>query len=95
MQTARQIDVVLKHIEAEFGAEPEFLWPERYPSYAVFRHSDTKKWFALVATISATSLGLKDGKQIDIINLKFGKKTNLRLRRNERSYFSGLSHEQK
>ena len=73
MQTARQIDAVLRYIETEFGAEPELLWPERYPSYAVFRHSNTKKWFALVATISATSLGLKDDKQIDIINLKFDK----------------------
>ncbi len=33
-----QIDKVVEHIKSEYGAEPEFLWPERYPEYAVFRH---------------------------------------------------------
>ena len=64
---------VIECIKTEYGAEPEFLWPERYPSYAVFRHNDNKKWFALVATISSKSLGLKEDKAIDVINLKFDK----------------------
>jgi len=73
MSEKRQANIVVKHIKSEYGANPEFLWPDRYPGYAVFRHSDNKKWFALVATISATSLGLKDDRQIDVINLKFDK----------------------
>ena len=68
-----QVNEVIEHIKSEYGAEPEFLWPDRYPSYAVFRHSGNKKWFALIATISSESLGLKDAKEIDIINLKFDK----------------------
>ena len=64
---------IIEHIKAEYDAEPEFLWPERYPGYAVFRHSNNKKWFALIATISANSLGLKDNRQINVINLKFNK----------------------
>ena len=68
-----QTNKIVEHIKAEYGAEPEFLWPERYPGYAVFRHSDNKKWFALIATISANSLGLKDDRQINVINLKFDK----------------------
>ena len=73
MSEKRQANTVVEHIKSEYGAEPEFLWPERYPSYAVFRHRDNKKWFALVATIAAASLGLKDDRQIDVINLKFDK----------------------
>ena len=73
MDKNNQAGKVLEHIKSEYGAEPEFLWPDRYPSYAVFRHGDNKKWFALVATISATSLGLKEKEQIDVINLKFDK----------------------
>ncbi|MBQ3325571.1 MmcQ/YjbR family DNA-binding protein [Candidatus Saccharibacteria bacterium] len=73
MSKNSQIYRIVECIKTEYGAEPEFLWPERYPGYAVFRHSDNKKWFALVATISATSLGLKEDKQIDVINLKFDK----------------------
>ena len=73
MYSNSQTNEIIEHIKTEYGAEPEFLWPNRYPGYAVFRHSDNKKWFALVATISATSLGLKDDRQIDVINLKFDK----------------------
>lgn len=63
----------MEHIKSEYGVSPEFLWPDRYPGYAVFRHNDNKKWFALVATISSKSLGLKEDEKIDVINLKFDK----------------------
>ena len=73
MSEKRQANIVVEHIKSEYGANPEFLWPDRYPGYAVFRHDDNKKWFALVATISSESLGLKEDKAIDVINLKFDK----------------------
>ena len=73
MSEKRQANIVVKHIKSEYGVSPEFLWPDRYPGYAVFRHCDNKKWFALVATISSKSLGLKEDKTIDVINLKFDK----------------------
>lgn len=73
MSEKRQADIVVEHIKSEYGADPEFLWPDRYPGYAVFRHDNNKKWFALVATISSKSLGLKEEKAIDVINLKFDK----------------------
>ena len=66
-----QTNVVIKHIKSEYGAEPEFLWPERYPTYAVFRHEDNQKWFALVARISSRSLGIDKDEEVEIINLKF------------------------
>ena len=68
-----QITTIIEHIKSEYNAKPEFLWPDRYPSYAVFRHGDNKKWFALVATISGKSLGMKNDGEIDVINLKFDK----------------------
>ncbi|MBQ7202372.1 MmcQ/YjbR family DNA-binding protein [Candidatus Saccharibacteria bacterium] len=73
MHNNSQINTIIKHIKSEYNAKPEFLWPDRYPGYAVFRHGDNKKWFALVATISAASLGLKENGQINVINLKFNK----------------------
>ena len=73
MNENSQVKTVVEHIKSEYGANPEFLWPDRYPSYAVFRHDNNKKWFALVATISSKSLGLKEDKAIDVINLKFDK----------------------
>lgn len=73
MHNNSQINTIIEYIKSEYNTKPEFLWPDRYPSYAVFRHGDNKKWFALVATISAASLGLKENGQIDVINLKFDK----------------------
>jgi len=82
MHENQQTDRVIKHIKTEYGAEPEFLWPEKYPSYCVFRHGDNRKWFALVATIGAKSLGIEEYKlgnggeghdSVEIINLKFDK----------------------
>ena len=59
MSEKRQANIVVKHIKSEYGVSPEFLWPNRYPSYAVFRHDNNKKWFALVATISKQESGAK------------------------------------
>lgn len=73
MDKDSQKSSIIEHIKTEYGSDPEYLWPERYPSYAVFRHDDNHKWFALIATISGKSLGLKDDQKIDIINLKFDK----------------------
>ncbi len=84
MSKSQQTNRVVKHIKTEYGVEPEFLWPEKYPSYCVFRHGDNRKWFALVATISSKSLGIEKAKleddgnkeyddTVEIINLKFDK----------------------
>jgi predicted DNA-binding protein (MmcQ/YjbR family) len=73
MSQDSQKSQIVEHIKSEYGANPEFLWPDRSPDHAVFRHSSNKKWFALVATISSKSLGIKEDKAIDIINLKFDK----------------------
>ena len=73
MHNNSQINTIIEHIKSEYNTKPEFLWPDCYPGYAVFRHDNDKKWFALVATISSKSLGLKEDKAIDVINFKFDK----------------------
>jgi len=81
MYKNQQTDRVINHIKTEYGVEPEFLWPEKYPSYCVFRHGDNRKWFALVASIPSKNLGIKskdakngrENDEIEIINLKFDK----------------------
>ena len=68
-----QTNRIIEHIKDECGAEPEFLWPDRYPTYCIFRHKDNKKWFALVGSIPSMSLGIEDDGKVEIINLKFDK----------------------
>ena len=58
-------------IYSEFGVNPEFLW-EKYPSFAIFRRTDNRKWFALIANIPLNKLNprAKSGAMVDIINIK-------------------------
>ncbi|MBQ3348580.1 MmcQ/YjbR family DNA-binding protein, partial [Candidatus Saccharibacteria bacterium] len=68
-----QTNRIIAHIKSEYDVEPEFLWPERYPDYCIFRHSDNRKWFALIGTVPPATLGIDSNKKAEIINLKFDK----------------------
>ena len=60
---------VVYYIKENYGAMPEHLWA-KFPTYAVFRHKSNNKWFALVANIKRTQLGLEGNEDVEIINLK-------------------------
>lgn len=62
-------EILFKYIKKKYGASPEYPW-KRYPDYAVFRHDDNSKWFALVMDVDASSLGLPGGASVDVIDLK-------------------------
>ncbi len=58
----------------EYAVSPDFPWGQgRYKGTGVFRHQDTRKWFALIMNVRRGDL-LKngDGETVDIINLKRG-----------------------
>ena len=50
---------IIDYIIKKYGTSPEYLW-KRYPDYAVFRHEDNSKWFALTAGVSGSKLGLAE-----------------------------------
>lgn len=58
-----------KHIADIYGVTPDFPW-ESNPTYAVYRHENNRKWFALVMDIPKSSLGLREEGRIDVVNLK-------------------------
>ncbi len=60
---------VEKYIKKKYKASPEYLW-KRYPDYAVFRHEDNRKWFAIIMDVNADKLGLPGTERIDIIDVK-------------------------
>lgn len=66
MHNDAQTNRIVEHIKAKYGAELEFLWPERYPVCAIFRHGDNRKWFALIGAIKNKSLGIEEDKEIEI-----------------------------
>ena len=57
------------YIKDKYNALPEYLW-KRYPEYAVFRHDDNRKWFAVIMNVDADKLGLPGTGRIDIIDVK-------------------------
>lgn len=60
---------LIAHIEEKYKALPEHLWM-REPNYAVFRHSDNQKWFAIIMDVPGRRLGLDRDDAVDILNVK-------------------------
>ena len=58
-----------KHILKIYGCAPQYLWL-KFPNYAVYRHSENRKWFAVVMDIPKRKLGINQDGIIDIINVK-------------------------
>jgi len=61
-------DIIL-NMEKRYSRKPEYLW-KRYPGYAVFRHEDNQKWFAVIMDVRRSRLGLFGDDPVDIINVK-------------------------
>ncbi len=58
-----------QHITEKYSIEPEYPWV-KMPTFAVFRHSNNKKWFAVIMTITKDKLGFDSMENIDVVNLK-------------------------
>lgn len=52
-----------------YGAQPQYLWA-RYPDYAVLRHENGGKWFALIGGVKRSALGLDGEEIVDIVDVK-------------------------
>ena len=57
------------YISDVYGVEPDMPWADE-PSYAVFRHENNRKWFAVIMDIPKNRLGLSGDATIDIVNMK-------------------------
>jgi len=56
-------------IKETYGVTPDNPWLKS-PSYEVFRHSDNKKWFAVIMDIPESKLGISSAENISVVNLK-------------------------
>ncbi|MCM1135960.1 MAG: MmcQ/YjbR family DNA-binding protein [Clostridium sp.] len=63
------LETVFAYIQKKYKTFPEYPWA-KYDSNAVFRHSDNKKWFALVMEVEKSKLGLAGNEAVHVINLK-------------------------
>lgn len=60
---------IIKYISEVYGAQAEYPFLQ-YPDTAVFRHSNNKKWFAVIINVPKTKLGINDENRTDILNVK-------------------------
>lgn len=58
-----------EYISDTYSVSPDFPWMS-YPSCAVYRHVNNRKWFALVMDIPKQKLGISGDGLIDIMNVK-------------------------
>ncbi len=62
-------DELEQFINENYNAEADYPWL-KYPNYEVFRHSNNRKWFALIMDIPKNKLGLPGTDIIDVVNFK-------------------------
>ena len=59
---------IINYIKNKYGDELEFLW-KKSPKTAVIRRKSTKKWYAVILTISKRKLNLDSDELVEVINL--------------------------
>ena len=69
---SKQTKKIIDYIKEKYHNELEFLWLNSLDT-AVFRCSNTNKWYGVVMTIEKDKLGFEDTTKVEIINLKYQK----------------------
>lgn len=64
---------VITYVVKKYGVQPEYLW-KKYPSFAVLRHPENRKWFGLVMQVEKMQLGLSGQGKEDIMDVKLDPK---------------------
>ena len=64
-----QCERITKHLQDTYETEPEHLWTQ-YPTYSVFRHPLSKKWYALIMDVPRNRLGLEGDETVAGLDLK-------------------------
>lgn len=52
-----------------YHADADHPW-RKYPNYEVFRHSNNRKWFAIIMDIPKNKLGMKGEELLEVVNFK-------------------------
>ena len=60
---------IFTYVKEKYEVKPEYLWG-KYPNYAVLRHKEGSKWFAVILDVPKSKIGLIGDKKIDIMDLK-------------------------
>lgn len=64
-------DKIFEYVRNKYGVEPDYPFPNA-PTFPVMRHSENRKWFALIMDVDTKKLSPDMTGRADIINLKPG-----------------------
>ena len=64
-----QHERITKHLRDVFETGPEHLWA-RYPTYAVFRHPLSRRWYASIMHVPRSRLRLEGDETVAVLDLK-------------------------
>ncbi len=64
-----QKEEIIAYIEKKYKTKAQLPWQPK-AKHMVFRHSENKKWFALIMGVDAGKLGIDSEGILDVINLK-------------------------
>ena len=59
----------LEHCLNTYGTSPDYPFDEDFET-AVFRHTDNRKWYAIVMRVSRSKFGMDSDEVVDVVNLK-------------------------
>ena len=59
----------LEHCLDTYGTSPDYPFDEDFET-AVFRHTDNRKWYAIVMRVSRRKFSFDSDEVIDVVNLK-------------------------
>lgn len=65
----RQTNEIIDYIKNKYNGELEFLW-ENFPTDAIWRRKDNRKWYGLLMAISKRKLGIDSDEIVEVIDLR-------------------------
>ncbi len=67
--TTKQMEEIIARTTEEFQEEPEYLW-EKFPTNAIIRRKDNRKWYAVLVKIMPEKIGLVGENAMDVVVLR-------------------------
>lgn len=69
VHSSRQAKEVINYIKQKYGDDIEYLW-EKFPTDAIWRRKDNKKWYCLVMTIPKCRLGIEGDEDVEVMDVR-------------------------
>lgn len=84
---SKQTKEIIEYVRKVYGDELEFLW-EKFPTDAIWRRKDNKKWYGLIMTLSKRKLGLNSDDVVEIMDVR-GEPEKIATLVDDKNFFKG------